>query len=174
MSGARKQKRLDAVKHPPTEDRLQGKEEEPGKKAWRDLSDTKMPLKNGGEMELGCAHSMEEWVRSLLERDPEHYQALRALVEGRHEEVSVQHIRDLHDWGFLVSDRTPIPGVQAIMEAAHRDTPDGPTLVDPLAVRTPEAAELVQEYDDKYERRKLKATKHLLRKLFDQDDGPRR
>jgi hypothetical protein len=150
-------------------------EEKPGGKSWRELRDTKMPLKNGGgEMEIGSARAWEEELRILLEREPEHYQALRALVEGRREEVSEQQLHDLLKWGFLARDRTPLPGVQAVIKAAHRETADGPALADPLDVRTTEAAELVQEHDDKYEKRKMKAAEHLVRKLFDQNDGPRR
>ncbi len=174
MSGARKRQRLDAVKHPSMEERLPGEEEKPGRKAWRDLRETKMPLKSGGEMELGWARSWEEDLRLLLERHPEHYRTLQALVDGRREEASDQHIRDLQKGPFLDEAGMPRPDVQAIMKAAHRDTPDGPTLVDPLAVRTPEAAELVQEHDDKYEKRKMTAARHLVRKLLDQDDGQHR
>ena len=47
MSGARKRKRLDAVKHPFVEGRLQGEKDKP------DPIGPEVPLKNGGQMEIG-------------------------------------------------------------------------------------------------------------------------
>ena len=178
MSGARKRKCLDAVQHPLVEGPLPIDGEDADEKAWQDLRNTRVPLKNGGDMEFGWARAWEKQLRNLLERHPDHYRTLQALVEGRREEANEQHIRDLQKGPFLDLDGMPWPGVQAVMKAAHRETPDGPTLVNPLEVRTTEAADLVQEFDEQRAKRHREGAERLLGKLLDpgrdQDDGPRR
>jgi hypothetical protein len=158
MSEPKKRIRSDTVMHPFMEERLQEKDNKRDSRAGPDL-----PLKNdSGQMELGSARIWEEHVRNLLESHPEHYQALRALIEGRGEAVSEQHLRDLRKWHYLDRDRTPLPHIHAIMKAAARDTPDGPCLVDPFDLRTPESAETIQSLTGEHRRRGLD---RLLRKL---------
>jgi hypothetical protein len=131
-----------------------------------------MPLKNGGgSMQLGVALDWAEALRSLLEKDPEHFRALWALVDGRKSEVSEQQTLDLKRQFFLGQDDNPLPSVRAVMTAAVRDTPDGPCLVDPLEVRSDEDAAAVQRYEEELARRRQKGADYLRRKLFGDESG---
>jgi hypothetical protein len=133
-----------------------------------------LPLKkDGGRIEMANAHATERELRDLLERDPEHFRALRALVEGRPEEVSREHLRDLRKWAFVMRDGSIRPAVKAIMTAAVRDTPDGPALVYPLDLSNPEdaatAASVEMEFD-KAERDLPKRIRQAIKRLKDDDD----
>jgi hypothetical protein len=129
-----------------------------------------LPLKrDAGQMEVGWARRWEDGLRDLLEKDPQLFRALEALVEGRPEGVSEQHFRDLRESIYLLPDGSPHPDVKAIMMAAYRQTPEGPAVVDPLDVRSPEDAATVQHFDDQREERRRRGADRLRRLLFDQD-----
>lgn len=169
MAGARKRKRLDAAKHPSVEDRLQDGDNK------SDPIGPKVPLKHGGQMEIGWARAWESSLRRLLEDRPDHFRSLHALVEGRGGEVSLEHRRDLKRWSYLLKDGTVHPGIQAIMTAAVRQTPDGLAIVDPVNLNNREDAAVLKQFGEQLERRARTAPKRLLRRLFperDKDDGP--
>jgi hypothetical protein len=98
------------------------------------------------------------------------------LVERRPEEVTEQQSRDLRKWGFLARDRSPLPGARAIIEAAYRETPEGPVIVDPIDVSNPEHAATLQRAEDQLERIRKGGLDRLIRRLKDDDreQGPRR
>ena len=97
----------------------------------------RMSLKKRGEtMEIRWAQFWAEHVRNLLEKHPAHFQALHRLVEGGKEGVSERQFSELREWGYLTSDRSPLPGVKALIDSAFRQTPDGSCIVDPLDVKT--------------------------------------
>src|SRR5262249_19086721 len=93
------------TRNPLREERVQ--EDEKGKKlAYRE----KVPLKNdAGRLKIGSARCWEDDLRHLLEKDPEHFRALRAIVEGRADEVSKEQLRFLRKHPFLGPDLTPLP-----------------------------------------------------------------
>jgi hypothetical protein len=131
-----------------------------------------MPLKNGGgRMSVIETRILEGVLRGFLEKDPEHFRALWALVDGRKAEVSKQQIRDLRRDLLLGRDLNPLPDVQAVMTAAVRDTPDGLCLVDPIDVRSAEDAAIVRHWDEELERRRQKGAGQLWRKIFRDDKG---
>jgi hypothetical protein len=110
---------------------------------------------NAGEIELGWERTWEEDLRDLRKHHPEHFLALHALVEGRPEEVSERHRRDLKKWWYLQQDGSPLPDVKAVMQALFSKTPQGGLIMndDPLDVKTLQDAMKVVEYDDAYETR---------------------
>ena len=113
-------------------------------------------------------------MRRLLEDRPDHFRAVHALVEGRVEEVSAEHRRDLKQWHYVLKDGTVHPNIQAIMTAAVRQTPDGLAIVDPVDLGNCEDAAVVKQFDEQLERRARTAPRRLLRRLFperDKDDG---
>jgi hypothetical protein len=147
------------------EERLEEKKDKPDPRIGPTL-----PLKKSvGQMEVGWARRWEEDLRSLLEKHPEHFRALLALVEGRGEEVSKTLRRDLRKWEYLLRDGSPHPDVQAIMTAAIRQTPDGPAIVDPVAINTPEDAASVQRFDEHREQRRRQGAERLLGRLLRED-----
>jgi hypothetical protein len=136
----------------------------------------KLPLKKDiGGVEMAMARFWEKELRGLLETDPEHFQALRALVEGRPAEVSKQQLRFLREELFLAPDHTPLPDVQAVMTAALRDTPDGPAIVDPFDVKRTEDAATLRRAEEEQAEFKRKMSKRILRDIKrlrdDQDKG---
>ena len=134
-----------------------------------------LPLKKSGEpMDVWDARQWEEHLRELSEKHPKHFQALRSLVEGRGEEVKEGQLRDLRKWGYLARDRSPLSGVKAIMEAAYRETPDGPALVDPIDLRTPEDAATLQQAEeqmDEMRQRGIDRIARIMRRRFNKDQG---
>ncbi len=166
MSGAKKRMRLDAEMRRLLEERLKKKDDKS-----RTRAGPRLPLKNdSGSMELGWVRNWEEHVRELLERNRELYLALQALVEGHPEQVTEQQLRDLREEGYLARDLKPLPGVQAIIQAAARETPDGPCVVDPLDVRTEDTAKAVQKFDQQSEVRRERRMARIARRLLDEDE----
>jgi hypothetical protein len=133
-----------------------------------------LPLKKGGgRIEMVNAHATERELRHLLERDPEHFRALRALVEGRPAEVSKEHLRDLRKWAFVMRDGSIRPAVKAIMTAAVRDTPDGPALVYPLDLSNPEDAATAARVEKEFDKAGRDMPKRIwrdIKRLKDDDD----
>lgn len=135
-----------------------------------------LPLKNGaGEMDMNSARSWEEHVRDLMQRYPEHFRALIAVLDGHADELSKEHRRDLIRWSYLLRDGSPHPDIQAIMTAAYRQTPDGPCLVDPLDPKTPEDVTAMLRYDEHLEMLRQQGPERVLRDLRafkkDRDEG---
>ncbi len=130
-----------------------------------------MPLKRSGERrELGTTRFWEDYVRRLLEQHPAHFRALVSLVKGNTEDVTEQRTEDLKEWLFLEVDRTVKPGARDIIETAYRETPDGPTIVDPFDVRnTADAATLQRANEERVERQKGGAER-LRRAIFGRDN----
>jgi hypothetical protein len=149
------------------EERLRKKEDKPDPRIGPAL-----PLKKGGgQMEIGWVRAWEDDLRSLLEKHPDHFRALHALVEGRGEEVTKTLRHDLRKWEYLLRDGSLHPDVQAVMTAAYRETPDGPCLVDPLAVTTPENAGSVQRFDEQREERRRQGVELLLQRVLKEGRG---
>jgi hypothetical protein len=146
----------------PREERLKEKEGEHDPRIGPTL-----PLKKGsGQLEMGWARRWEESLRDLLEKTPELFLALKALVEGRAEEVSEQQLSELKDSIYLLPGGSPHPEVKVVMTAACQQTPEGPAIVDSLDVRTPEVATSVQRFDDQREERRRRGIDRLRRALF--------
>jgi hypothetical protein len=126
------------------------------------------PLKRSGEpREVAGIRFWEESVRELLEQHPAHFEAFRLLVEGRKEEVSEQHIRDLRSWLFLARDRSVLPGPRAIIESCYRETPDGPCIVDPFDVKSPADAAQLQAAEEINAKVRAATTDKVWRALHD-------
>jgi hypothetical protein len=121
--------------------------------------------KDAGSMEFEWTREDEKHLRRLLEKEPEHFRALHALVEGRDEEVTKQQRRDLRGWGYLSRDLAPLPGVKAVMSAAVRQTPDGLCLVDPIDIRSDDDAKAVQRLDAQREEQYEQGLERLSRRL---------
>jgi hypothetical protein len=129
--------------------------------------DATWPLKKTGEtMEIPDAIWHADHLRRLLEEDPALFQALHHLVEGRDKEVSKEQRRALRrDWLLVGRDYSPHPWVISTMKAALRQSADGPCIVDPLDVRTPEDEAFVRRVEDRENRIILRTIKKLR-------DGP--
>ncbi len=135
---------------------------------------TELPLKkDAGRMEIVMARFLARYVRDLLERHPEHFVSLRAIVEGRPGEVTAAHRRDLKKWHYLLPDGSPNPKIKLIMTAALRDAADGPVVVDPLSASCPEDAAVMRRADEELERIARKGWAALKRRVFGdgRDDG---
>lgn len=131
----------------------------------------RMLLKKSGEkVEVRWAQMWEARVRKLLEKHPWHFQTLHRLVEGDKENVSKRQLKELREWGYLAPDYSPLPGVQAVMHAAFRLTPDGPCIVDPLDVKTSEDMAIMQRVDDQLGAIRAKGLEHLYRRLADKNE----
>jgi hypothetical protein len=135
---------------------------------------SKVTLKNGaGLMDLGGARCLEDGLRDLLERYPEHFRAFHAIVEGRGEEVSKELQREMKRWGLLRSDGSPNPVFESVMVASYRETPDGPAIVDPVDLSTQDDVTALKRFDEQAEKQHSKGMTQLLRKLIakDKDEG---
>lgn len=125
-----------------------------------------LPLKKGIDgVEMAMARFWEKELRGLLETDRTHFDALRALVEGRPEEVSKQQLHFLTEELFLAPDHIPLPDVQAVMTAALRDTPDGPAIVDPFDVRSSKDAAALKQAEKEQTEFVKGSRKNLLRDI---------
>jgi hypothetical protein len=102
-------------------------------------------------MHGGWAKQWQERLTDLLEQHPQVFQTLRALVEGRKSDADSKHVKSLKKWAFLRHDETVLPDVEAVLPAVYRETLDGPCIVDPFELKTPEdtiaAAKLNQWLD---------------------------
>jgi len=152
--------------NPLTEERLQEEEKKPRRKR------PELPLKKSGERrEVRSTRSWEDVVRRLSEKQPEHFQTLRSLVEGHSEGVSTDHVRDLTKWSYLKQDGSVQPAIRDIIETAYRETPDGPCIVDPFDVKNPADAATLQRADEQRAARHEKGLGRLILHLFDEDKG---
>jgi hypothetical protein len=132
--------------------------------------DHELPLKKSGEpWTIKIAEGWAMTLRNLLERKPAHFHALVSLIEGHPEEVTNRQLRDLRSLGYLAPDRTPLPGAKAIIEAAYRQTPDGPVIVDPLDVKSAEDAKTYKRAEKQFEKLAEQAPRRILRRLMDMD-----
>jgi len=132
-----------------------------------------LPLKSGARWTIKIAKGWEDILRNLLEDHPDHFRALVSLIQGRPEAVTEQQFRDLRKWGYLARDRSPLPGARAIIEAAYRETPDGPALVESLDVRTPADAALYTRAEEQLDRLRATALDRAIRDL-DNDQPEKR
>jgi hypothetical protein len=133
-----------------------------------------LPLKkDAGRMEVVRARFVARNLRDLLERHPEHFASLRAIVEGRPGEVTEAHRRDLEKWYYLLPDGSPRPNIKLVMAAALRDAADGPVIVDPLDPSRPQDAVVLRRADEELERIARKGWAALKRRVFGdgRDDG---
>lgn len=147
---------------------------EEGEEKRKGARRAELPLKkHTGRMEIVRARFVARELTDLLERHPDHFTALRAIVDGRPEEATEAHRRDLREWLYLLPDGSPRPNVRLIMAAAVRDTPDGPVIVDPLDAARPEDAVVMKRADEELERIKRKGWAELKRRVFGdgRDDG---
>lgn len=117
----------------------------------------------------GCARFWEKQLDDLLTRDPEHFRALRAIVEGRPGEASQRQRHDLKEWSFLSADGSPRAKVKTVLLAIVRDSLDGILLVDPFDVRNAEDVEAIQRADDRLAEFERRNRERLLRGDFDQE-----
>jgi hypothetical protein len=138
----------------------------------------KLPLKNGGGlMDIELANATVTHLRRLLEETPHEFQALVMLVDGRKEQVSAASIEFLRDGYFLAEDGSPLPVIAKVLPAAYRpDAPDGPCIVDPLDLQSPQDVDLVQRVEDAREKRAREGPGQLLRDILRKkdDEGPSR
>jgi len=167
------------VAEPGKMNRLRKKRMSEGDEERKPAYRAELPLKKGGgRIEMAEARATEREVRDLLERHPDHFRALRALVEGRPEEAGKQHVRDLRKWAFLLLDGSIRPAVKAVMAAAVRDTPDGPAVVYSLDLSRPEDAATVDRAEKELKVRSNQAMKQFRRDIKrledDKDKGPSR
>ena len=140
------------------------KEERPAHRA-------ELPLKrDAGRMEMVIARGIARDLRELLERDPGHFQALQAIVEGRPEEASPQQRHELEEWSLLLPDGSPRPNVKVILAAALRNTPDGPAIIDPVTANCPEEAATLRRADEELEEISRKGYGRLWRQLSDHEE----
>jgi hypothetical protein len=135
---------------------------------------TKLPLKkDAGRMEIVRARFVARNLSDLLERHPEHFASLRAIVEGRAGDVTEAHRRDLEKWHYLLPDGSPRPNIKLVMAAALRDAADGPVVVDPLDPTRPQDAVVMRRADEELERIAREGSADLKRRVFGdgRDDG---
>jgi hypothetical protein len=158
-----------AATNPPMEGPVH-EDEKKKKPAYR----AELPLKRGaGRIEMRDAQGWERELRDLLEHHPEHFKALRALVEGRPEEVTKEQRRLLRKWDLLGRNLAPLPDVQAVMMAAVRDTPDGTALVFPLDLASPVDAATHEQGKDELDKGVDARMQRVTRDMFrdDEDHG---
>ena len=91
------------------------------------------------------------------------------LVDGQAEAVTQQQRRELRARHFLARDSSPLPGPKSIIQAAFRQVGDGPCLVDPIDVRTPEDAARLRQVDELIEQQQ----QERMVRLFDRFTKPR-
>jgi len=94
-----------------------------------------VPLKRGaGEMDMGWVRSWETILRRLSEQQPEQFQALVAMHEGRTDVVSKDMRKELRKCGYLGRRLSVLPSVSAVLSASLRKTEDGLCVVDPVDI----------------------------------------
>jgi hypothetical protein len=120
----------------------------------------RMPLKKSSIVqEIYVTRGQERSLRRLLEEQPDLFEALLKLVNSKGEGVTDQQRHELRRRLVVARDHSPLPWVKPVLEAAFRLVGDGICLVDPLAARTPEDAERIEQVDEllKQQRRKRMA-----------------
>jgi hypothetical protein len=133
---------------------------------------TELPLKKGaGRMEIVIARAFAEDLGDLLERNPEHFAALRAIVEGRSADATDAHKRDLTKWCYLMPDGSPRDHVKLLVAAAVRDTPEGPVVVDPVDITRPEDAAVLRQAAQEMKKVAKKGWAYLERQVFETGPG---
>jgi len=86
-----------------------------------------VPLKNGRQMDIREVRALMTDLRLLRKGDPEHFQTLLALTQGRQEGLSQVLVRDLWDWRVLSEDLTVPQDIRDVLLSA------GAGLEDPYA-----------------------------------------
>ena len=112
-------------------------------------------LANGVKMAAYLVLPVWHGLLIMQGREPEHLQALIALVQGRPADVSPPLLADLRKAGCVHKDGSVAPDLAAVLDAATRDAggPDQPLLRYPIVHASREEAEELQKYQDQSARR---------------------
>jgi hypothetical protein len=128
------------------------------KRVSKDADRPEITLRSGDPVDARAAVSLVERLRALLEVDPDEFQSLRALAEGRTADANPQHFPLLKSHVFLERDGCTIrPIVRAIILNCYEITLEGPVIV-PLRVKDESSIEVTnqaQEQLDEQRRRDL-------------------
>lgn len=96
-----------------------------------------LPLKNDqGEMPVDWARLLAFKLDELLRSDADQFAALKALVEGRPQDVSKAHERALRKKAFITTAGDLLPNLERVMRASYKETLNGPVIEDPVEVRS--------------------------------------
>ena len=116
-------------------------------------------LANGVKMAAYLVLPVWHGLLVMQEREPEHLQALIALVQGRPADVSPPLLADLRKAGCVHKDGNVAPDLAAVLAAATRDEggPDQPLLRYPIVHASREEAVELQKYQDQSARRAIRA-----------------
>jgi hypothetical protein len=113
-------------------------------------------LKNGSEIDAGWGITFWRALQSLLDQHPEHLQALLAIAKGRSEDAPARSVAFLRHGGLLLRDRTVNPDAQAVLLSAYQETAEGPVLVNPFRLDSPEQAQALESRDAERSHRLLR------------------
>lgn len=113
----------------------------------------KLPLKNGGEIEADVGLAIAGALDSLLTQQPDHLQALWAIVQGDSEGVDEKSVAYLKRQYLLQRDGTVHPAVSDVLLSSLQEAPDGPVIVNPFRFATGEEARAVERIEEEGIRR---------------------
>jgi hypothetical protein len=95
-----------------------------------DYARRRVALRNGaGEMPLIKAASAQTDLRDLLRDDPTLFEALRALADGRREEVSREQVKGLREWGVVTGSGRVRGDLQMVLKASYEGKDGKPSIV---------------------------------------------
>lgn len=133
-----------------------------------EVEDKLFPLKNGGQIGGNHGQGVLENLRDLLEDDPQLFQALLAIVQGRPQDATPEAVSQLRSDLFLRADNGAIrPDIRDVLLSAYNETAEGPVLVNPFVLTS-------SEQPVELERMNKEANDRLLREIFRKgnDKGP--
>lgn len=123
---------------------------------------TVLPLKNGRQIDVRLGLATYRTLCRFFEKDPELFNALRALAEGRDDLVSRYQRVALRRALLLRSDLTIRDAVRDVLLSSYQE-PDGPVLTNPFKLDSPEQARRLEQMEQA-------GLDKLLRRLWSDED----
>lgn len=107
-----------------------------------------LPLKNGGHVEASLGQALLRMLEGLLERHPDDFHALLAIIEGRTEEAPSARVEALKEAMLLRPDGSVIPGLRDVLLSAYQQTQEGPVLVNPFQLESNDQARALEQAEE--------------------------
>jgi hypothetical protein len=108
---------------------------------------TVLSLKNGGQIEAGLGLAAYDQVTFLFQKNPNLFTALLSIARGNLDAGTAEEKESLRNGFFLRQDFSIVDSVHDVLLSAYQETPDGPTLVNPFQLETPDHARLLERLE---------------------------
>jgi hypothetical protein len=137
-----------------------------------DYAHRSVTLRNGaGEMPLIKAAEAQTDLCDLLRDDPALFPALRALADGRREEVSREQVKALREWGVLTVSGRVRSDLQIVLKAAYEEKDGQPSIAGLAEMVMPEDAAVVRRFLDWEKEIEERTDTYLERRRQERNQG---